>query len=468
MKVMLLSTVYGFIALSESNEIIEKVFHDYPIKQLAETYLKLQKAERVEAFNSFLSSLKNKGVQKIEYEDPALNPLLSGIAGLSVSTVDNPRQIKKSREMLIQILSQIEKSISMELLNTRAKSLSEYMIAQQISEISTMHDFHIKQAVEAINDLDKSINVFATHLREWYGLHFPELTDKIVDDNIKFAEYVAQVGMRSDFTTEILMQKMGLEHEKADLIASKAQRSMGGQLTPFDIKTIQDLSTQVLGLVKYRAEVEEYISKTLEEIAPNLKALLGSAIASKMIAIAGSLERLAEVSSSTIQILGAEKALFKAMKSGGKTPKYGILFQWHKIRTEKPHLRGKIARMLAGKIGILAKVDHYHGQFIGDKLREEVDRKIEILKKQYPNPPKKKEGEPESKPMRREFGKGRDFQKGGRDFQKGGRDFQKGGRDFQKGGRDFSKGKDSQKDRDFKQNKKKFKKNRPGGAPPKG
>ena len=221
------------------------------------------------------------------------------------------------------------------------------------------------------------------------------------------------------------------------------------------------VQTCALPIFKYRANLEEYISTTLEEVAPNLKALMGAPIASKLIAIAGSLERLAEVSSSTIQILGAEKALFKAMKSGGKTPKYGILFQWHRIRSEKPHLRGKIARMVAGKIGILAKVDHYHGQFIGDKIRADVDRKIETLKKQYPNPPKKKEGEPETKRP--------DFQKGGRDFQKGGRDFKKGGRDFQHG-KDFRGEKGGQKDRDFK--KKKFKnknkKGNQGGYPPKG
>ena len=206
---------------------------------------------------------------------------------------------------------------------------------------------------------------------------------------------VAELGKRENFTVEKIKNLTQYKDEKIENIEAKAKRSLGGNLSETDIITIKRLAQTVLDQIEYRISLEKYISDALDSVAPNLKFVLGASITAKLISIAGSLERLAKFSSSTIQILGAEKALFKALKSGGKTPKYGILFQWNKIRGEKAYLRGKIARMVSGKVSILAKVDYYKGEFIGDKYKEEIEKKIERIKMQFPRAPKKKDIKPE-------------------------------------------------------------------------
>ncbi len=299
--------------------------------------------------------------------------------------------LKECRGHMIQFWMDSKIPFTAKKLTERTKILSEIMIKAQIAETATQEDYQVKQAVDTINDLDKSVNFFSSRLREWYGLHYPELTDKLVADNIQFARYVSKIGLRKNFTPEFLQKEMGLQEDRAILLSEKAQRSMGGQLSENDFQSIQDLANRILDLRAYHDQLESYISETLQKITPNLKAVIGAPITAKLISIAGSLERLSSMSSSTIQVLGAEKALFKAMRAGTDTPKYGIIFQWNKIRGEKSYLRGKIARMVAGKISILAKVDYYKGEFIGDQYKENIDKKIAHIQKQFPKPPVKKE-----------------------------------------------------------------------------
>ena len=103
------------------------------------------------------------------------------------------------------------------------------------------------------------------------------------------------------------------------------------------------------------------------------------------------MKKLAYMPASRVQLLGAEKALYRFLKTGEKRPKHGLIFQWNQIRSAKPWIRGKIARVVAGKIGVAAKVDYFNGEFIGNQLSEGVELKIKEIELKYPNPPKKAE-----------------------------------------------------------------------------
>jgi nucleolar protein 56 len=126
----------------------------------------------------------------------------------------------------------------------------------------------------------------------------------------------------------------------------------------------------------------------VEKFAPNINFLIGSLIGAKLIAKAGSLQKLAYMPASRIQLLGAEKALYRFLKTGEKRPKHGLIFQWNQIRSAPPWCRGKIARVVAGKLGIAAKLDYFNGEFVGDRLKLEIEEKIKEIEKKYPNPPK--------------------------------------------------------------------------------
>jgi nucleolar protein 56 len=390
MKALILQTVYGILVIDESDKVVESLYKEIKVNELAKIYISINKEILPDLFVETLKKLADLGYDSFESEDPLMVATITKINGIKGTLTSDIARFKQLRVKLGELLSTEDRQFSPKVIAERTKIISEYLIKDQIAEVSTQHDFHIKQAVDSISDIDKSINFFTSRLREWYGLHFPELTDKMVSDNQKFAEFVLTLGTRDNFTMSNLMAKFEFTEEKAEYFEGKAQRSMGGALSEVDNIIIKKFANKISDLFTFRGELEEYISNTLDEIAPNMKAVIGSAIAGKLIAIAGSLERLAMMSSSTIQVLGAEKALFKALKSGGKTPKYGILFQWHRIRSEKTHIRGKIARMVAGKLGLMAKVDFYKGDFIGEEYREKIYSKIELIKKQYPNPPKRK------------------------------------------------------------------------------
>jgi len=133
-------------------------------------------------------------------------------------------------------------------------------------------------------------------------------------------------------------------------------------------------------LREIRDELYKRIEEKAKEIAPNLSHIVGPLIAARLIHYAGGLKRLAMMPASTIQVLGAENVFFQHLKKGIPCPKHGVIFQVSEIRNSPKKLRGKIARALAGKIAIAARVDYYHGEFIGDRLQDEFKNRVEEIK----------------------------------------------------------------------------------------
>ncbi|MHA1520868.1 MAG: hypothetical protein ACTSRK_11860 [Promethearchaeota archaeon] len=408
-------SIYGIMALNEQNELIDFVFQDHSISDLSKLYFEISSGNCPEDFQAMLNRLNKNGTTNFQVENPNLKKIILETLPIKVEIVTDDKRLREVYENTRVYFRERGLIYSSESILERTKILAEFLTKAQISEKATQKDYLIKQAVDTIVEMDKAINFFSTRVREWYGLHFPELTDKLIDDNVKFAKFVAKIGLRENFSQSQLSTQLQLSESITEDLILKAERSMGGKLSPLEFLPIKQLANQIIVMADYRKNLEIYISDAIDEVAPNVKAVLGSQITGKLLAIAGSLERLALVSSSTLQMLGAEKALFKAIKSGGKTPKYGILFQWNKIRSEKAHLRGKIARMVAGKISILAKVDYYKGEFIGDEYKEMIDRKIALLQKQHPRPPKREKPSYDHKPGQRR-GSGKPYGKGGKSY----------------------------------------------------
>jgi nucleolar protein 56 len=139
------------------------------------------------------------------------------------------------------------------------------------------------------------------------------------------------------------------------------------------------LATEIVNLTDLRSELSDRLEDTMKSIAPNLTSLLGSLLAARLLARTGNLRKLASLTSGAIQVLGAEKALFRAMRSGGKPPKHGIIFQHHAIRTAVRWQRGRMARFLAGRIALAARIDAYRGE-LEPSILIDLQKKIELLK----------------------------------------------------------------------------------------
>ncbi|KAI3793821.1 hypothetical protein L1987_36443 [Smallanthus sonchifolius] len=229
-------------------------------------------------------------------------------------------------------------------------SLSRYKLKFSPDKVDTM----IIQAIGLLDDLDKELNTYAMRVREWYGWHFPELA-KIVQDNILYAKAVKLMGYRTnaaklDFS-EILTEEVEAELKEAAVV------SMGTEVSDLDLVNIKDLCDQVLSLSEYRAQLYDYLKSRMNTIAPNLTAIVGELVGARLIAHGGSLLNLAKQPGSTVQILGAEKALFRALKTKHATPKYGLIYHASLIGQAAPKHKGKISRSLAAKTALAIRYD---------------------------------------------------------------------------------------------------------------
>jgi nucleolar protein 58 len=229
-------------------------------------------------------------------------------------------------------------------------SLARHKLKFSPDKIDTM----IVQAIALLDDLDKELNTYAMRVKEWYGWHFPEMA-KILNDNLAYAKVVLKMGMRTNWETADLAEILPEEIEAA--VKTAADKSMGTEITTEDLDNIQALAEQVISFTEYRQQLASYLSARMTAIAPNLTALVGDLVGARLIAHAGSLMNLSKSPASTIQILGAEKALFRALKTKHDTPKYGLIYHASLVGQATGRNKGKMARVLAAKAAIGLRVD---------------------------------------------------------------------------------------------------------------
>ncbi len=233
----------------------------------------------------------------------------------------------------------------------------------------TAPDEHIIQAIRATDDLTRIVNLMSERLHEWYALNFPELA-KLVPET-RYAELIAEFGDRN------AMLKSG----KVNF-----SDSVGGEASEADAKAMQSLAVALLAASEKKKEMELYIELRMKEIAPNTTHLVGALIGARLISLTGGMDRLSRLPSSTIQLLGAEKALFKHIKENAKPPKHGVIFQHPLIHRAPQWQRGKIARAFAAKIVIAVRMDRYGHEFIGPKLEADLNKRVEDIRRRYPKP----------------------------------------------------------------------------------
>ena len=249
-------------------------------------------------------------------------------------------------------------------------------------------DKPVQNGVALLDMIDKNVNMFAMRVKEWYGWHYPELA-KIVTDNAKFCEVVRLVGVKEDFLENLTEESMQSlvdildgDEDLANEVISAAKMSMGQEMVDTDVTNIHKFATQVAKLSQQRRELSEYLSDKLDVVAPNLKCVVGEVLASRLISHAGSLVNLAKAPASTVQILGAEKALFRALKKKGNTPKYGLLFQSSAIGRASQKNKGRISRYLANKCSMASRIDAF-GEIatpvFGQKMAAQVEDRLLYL-----------------------------------------------------------------------------------------
>jgi len=248
-------------------------------------------------------------------------------------------------------------------------------------------DNMIIQSIALLDQLDKDVNLFSMRIREWYSYHFPELV-KIVNDNYMFAKCVKLLKNRKEMLeksneADIIssLEEIVMDSAKAKAVYDASKMSMGMDVSPVDLLNIDMFATRVIALADYRKMVSSYLQDKMALVAPNLATLIGDTVGARLISHAGSLTNLAKYPASTVQILGAEKALFRALKTKGNTPKYGLIFHSSFIGRAGSKNKGRISRFLANKCSIASRIDCFSEistKLYGEKLKEQVEDRLKF------------------------------------------------------------------------------------------
>jgi nucleolar protein 56 len=386
-KVSIVECVLGVLAFDGEHRLVESALFPKSAGRAVKALAKLSEGGIPDELTALLQKLRDRGVTELVLEraDVARGVKDTGGMTVSVETPSLAGEFFRSDPARIAVENGCVQSRNeyYEVL----QEVSRGMARRGIHHASGRRDLLLSQAILTVDDLDKTFNLFANRVKEWYGLYFPELSS-LVEGNEVYMQLIASLTERERFTQERLVEE-GLPAERVDAIAEAAQTSMGADLDGKDLGEIQGLAVTLLQLHHLRTGLDAYIDRVMEEVAPNLRGLVGATLGARLIAFVGGLDNLAKRSSSKIQVLGAEKALFRSFRSGTKPPKHGLIFQHTAVHQAPWWQRGKIARVLAGKLAIAARLDVYRGTYQGKELVEAFETRVAEIQDKYAEPPQR-------------------------------------------------------------------------------
>jgi len=379
-----LTPIGAFAIDGDGNVIAHREFPKDP-KPVSEILQGAAKGELVGPLRGFLEELRASGFEAMAFESGPLAEAAGRALGIGARAEAKSKALEGFKARLPAM------AVELGLFPDEAgysRFAREVMLAVARASVvlaSGRRDAYAIQVIRALDDLDKTINLFSGRIREWFGLHFPEL-DKEVERHETYAKLVHDLGRRDGFSFERLVGH-GLPEDRARALEGLAKNSMGSEIGDGDLERIRDFSAAILEAFKLRDRMASYLDAVMPEVAPNLCAILGPSLSARLISLAGGLENLAKMPASTIQVLGAEKALFRSLRTGSRPPKHGVIFQYGPIHDSPRWQRGKIARALAGKLSIAARLDAFGGEAMGEALKEGLNRRIEEIRRKYASPP---------------------------------------------------------------------------------
>lgn len=342
----------GADAINSMFSLKKMVKFEDSAQALAE-YTSLTDGKVTPMLQQLLDDIKEERKASLAVADPKLGAAINVLPQLNISPVSDSSTNEVFRAIK-SYLPELFPELDENYLGNMALALSHSISRHKLKFSPDKVDVMIVQAIKLLDDLDKELNNYAMRVKEWYGWHFPEL-DRIVNDNLAYARIIIAMGIRENAATTDFSEILPDDIEAR--LKAGAEVSMGTEITDIDLENIKLLAEQVIGFTEYRQQLSQYLSSRMKAIAPNLTEILGELVGARLIAHTGSLLKLAKSPGSTIQILGAEKALFRALKTKHDTPKYGLIYHSSLVGSATGKNKGKIARMLSAKTALCLRVD---------------------------------------------------------------------------------------------------------------
>jgi nucleolar protein 56 len=391
MKAFIIQFPFAVVAFDDKKGLVERVLFPKKPQAAARSLLKTETGRLSDELFSLVTLLKQAGYDTFAFENASLADEAQRKMNVKAE-VAKPAEAEDLRALMSQVAVESGFAADEQELSLWNRNVSLELAKLRIKGAVEKRDLIVAQGIQTLDDLDRTVNLFMGRLREWYGVYFPEL-DRLIEKHETYARLAVNLGYRENYTAEGL-EKENVPKERAQLVAKAAESSMGADIAEADLQQIQALAKSVLEFYELRKNMENYVDRVMEELAPNVRAVAGALLGARLIAIAGSLRNLAMRPASTIQVLGAEKALFRSLKTGARPPKHGLIFQHTLLHDAKRWQRGKIARVIAGKLAIAARADAFGGRYIGDDLKAEVNKRLEEIREKYKEPPPPKEPKP--------------------------------------------------------------------------
>jgi len=327
----------------------------------------------------FLETNMPKGKAVLGVSDSKLSASINDALGIKCSHIGVvPEVLRGIRQHFAKLVKGFTAATSDKSQLGLSHSYSRAKVKFNVNKSDNM----IIQSIALLDQLDKDINTFCMRIREWYSYHFPELI-KIVPENALYAKVVKLVKNRKELTADKFeeLEAILMDSARAQAVIDASKSSMGMDISPVDLLNIDMFASRVIGITEYRKELSTYLRSKMSVVAPNLAVLIGDTVGARLISHAGSLTNLAKCPASTVQILGAEKALFRALKTKGNTPKYGLIFHSSFIGRAGAKNKGRISRYLANKCSIASRIDCFSEEsttIFGSKLKEQVEDRLKF------------------------------------------------------------------------------------------
>jgi len=336
MRAYIASCIIGIFAFDKNGKLIEKLIFPKDADEIAEKLSRIKAGELINEEYDLVKKLSVVGYKEIVWNKQ------KEVTGMNcIFEKDNLAEEKLQSEFRSYAVKFKWASTQAEI-NDILTKVNIALNKTKLREIKK--DKIIMQSISALDELDRSLNIFSEHLREWYGLHFPELSH-LMSSNEKYVEMVTDNGDKKKISDKQLIKT--------------AEKSSGMPFSEEDMKAVQEYSKTIFEMFRLKDELTKYIEKETQENVPNITAIAGPLLAARLLSYAGGLEKMCKMPSSTIQLLGAEKALFRHLRGEGKAPKFGIIFGHPYIQKADKEKKGKIARLLASKLSLAARIDFF-------------------------------------------------------------------------------------------------------------
>ncbi|MGA2676401.1 MAG: ATP-binding protein [Methanobacterium sp.] len=375
MKCYLSMCFAGFIILTENFTFLD--YELFPSSKLTERLTKIQNDVLTREEESILKRIvKNYDKIIIETNSPhSKYQNLKDSHKFEFRTPNNGGEFLRSN--MVDVLQKTGFIETKEEMNIIIHQTSLEMTRHRLSEALKSEDLLLIQAINTIDEMDEITSKLAERLREWYSTHFPEL-DKIKSNEL-YAKLVSEYGYKNSIIDSRILDQ--------DL---KIEKSIGADINDYDISMLKEFADSLKRLQNTKKSLTVYVDEKMKGLAPNLRNLTGASLGAKLIAHVGGVKKLSMLPSGTIQVLGAEKALFRHLKTGERPPKHGVIFQHPEVRGAKWWIRGKIARALASKISLAVRKDVFSGE-VDHSIEENFNIKLNDIKKrnQFPKRPSK-------------------------------------------------------------------------------